>query len=930
MPNRGLIVKVLISAFILSFSHSLPAYAESTPPCYVSSGSVITGSGTCAGDILIGSEITSIGIAAFKNNLSLTSIVIPPSVITIGAEAFKNTRITNITFQPGSQLTSMGEKVFEEAVRLTSVTIPDFVTSIPLGAFANATSLRSITIPSSVTSIGEYAFQGATSLNSVSIPSGVSVIPRGAFYGASSLTSISIPPSVSSLGEYAFAGASSLSSIIFPGTSQLETIGGSAFNNATSLQSINLPSSVRSIGPCAFEGTSLVSIVIPEMVTSISDGLFRSVESLVSVTLSSGTTSIGENSFSHTSISSITIPNSVTTIGTGAFAYNSKLTSIIIPEGVTSLGSAAFENATNLNSVKLPDSLLVLESALFFGATALTKFTFPKNLVRVGSSVFGYTSITAVVVPPSVEQIDQFAFAFMPELKTAIIQSGVKRLLYGVFAFDPSLTTVVIPNSATSIGYPFEMDQSEQVRLYGFGTSDPDERSGFRTIFEGDDNLKCATYPTVSFLGGYNLMESFGDVSRCQKSAIGTSVASGSRLATLASTDYSPALALSFDTTTAIASVTVVPWSNPAPLSTTPFTVSSSTKIIDIQVSGSIAGPLTLCLDGAPTDHLFHFSGTPSAWKELPSRTYVGGQVCGITTSFSPFAVVPQAAVAEAARVAAAQAAAAEAARVAAAQAAAAEAARVAAAQAEAQAEAARVASAQAIAAEAARVAAARAVAAEAARLAAEIKAAEVAKAKSDLKNILQSDGKPSLDTFKAAGIEGITQKNVEKVSEKILTLPVEQRSNPVAIEKMITVVTFFDPQTPPTIADFANKGIGTVTTKIVSKVANELLTVPESQQGDVAVIKQIVQRVATVDKLSTPETSKSVQAADLVAINALSNSNTKKVTITSALKKLDPSSIDTFQEVLAEIAKQEAIIKARAEKTAAIKAKLAARSSKP
>ena len=279
-----------------------------------------------------------------------------------------------------------------------------------------------------------------------------------------------------------------------------------------------------------------------------------------------------------------------------------------------------------------------------------------------------------------------------------------------------------------------------------------------------------------------------------------------------------------------------------------------------------------------------------------------------------------------AAALAAAQA---EAARVAAAQAVAAEAARVAVARAVA-AEAARVAAAQAAAAEAARGAAAQAAAAEAARIAAEIKAAEVAKAKSDLKNILQSDGKPSLDTFKAAGIEGITQKNVEKVSEKILTLPVEQRSNPVAIEKMITVVTFFDPQTPPTIADFANKGIGTVTNKIVSKVSDELLTVPESQQGDVAVIKQIVQRVATVDKLSTPETSKNVQAADLVAINALSNSNTKKVTITSALKKLDPSSIDTFQEVLAEIAKQEAIIKARAEKSAAIKAKLAARSSKP
>ena len=228
--------------------------------------------------------------------------------------------------------------------------------------------------------------------------------------------------------------------------------------------------------------------------------------------------------------------------------------------------------------------------------------------------------------------------------------------------------------------------------------------------------------------------------------------------------------------------------------------------------------------------------------------------------------------------------------------------------------------------AQAAQVAAERA---EAARIAAEVKAAEVAKAKSDLKNTLQSDGKPTLEIFKAAGIEGITQKNVEKVTEKILTLPIEQRSNPASIEKMINVVTFFDPQTPPVLADFAGKGIGTVTSRTLSKVANELLTVPESKQGDLAVIKQIVQRVATVDKLSTPGTSKSVQASDLVAINALSNSNPKKITITTALKKLDPSRIDTYQKVLAEIAKQEAIIKVRAEKSAAIKAKLAARPSK-
>jgi hypothetical protein len=187
-------------------------------------------------------------------------------------------------------------------------------------------------------------------------------------------------------------------------------------------------------------------------------------------------------------------------------------------------------------------------------------------------------------------------------------------------------------------------------------------------------------------------------------------------------------------------------------------------------------------------------------------------------------------------------------------------------------AEAARVAAAQAVAAEASRAAAAQAAAAEAARVAAEIKAVEVAQAKSELKNILQSERKPSVDTFKAAGFEAVTE-------------------------------------------------------KIVNKISDELLQIPEEQRGDLTVIKDVILRVATVDKLSTPETAKFIQPADLVAIRALSEDNPKKQTITYALKKLDPSRIDTYKELLAEIAKQETIIKVRAEKIAAIQAKVAARS---
>ena len=133
-------------------------------------------------------------------------------------------------------------------------------------------------------------------------------------------------------------------------------------------------------------------------------------------------------------------------------------------------------------------------------------------------------------------------------------------------------------------------------------------------------------------------------------------IPSGVTQATIPATSMLPATKLNFGGTVPTA-VTVVPvTTNPASTSSTPFTISGSTKIVDIQISGTFTGSATVCLDGAETDHLFHFTG--GAWVELPSRSYVGGQVCGVTTSFSPFAAAPRAAVSLVASTAAADAAA--------------------------------------------------------------------------------------------------------------------------------------------------------------------------------------------------------------------------------------------------------------------------------
>ena len=200
-------------------------------------------------------------------------------------------------------------------------------------------------------------------------------------------------------------------------------------------------------------------------------------------------------------------------------------------------------------------------------------------------------------------------------------------------------------------------------------------------------------------------------------------ISSGQTGIIVPSTPALPATTLKFGGAVPTA-VTVVPVAtNPAPASSTPFTISSSTKIVDIQLTGSFDGSATICLDGASTDHLFHYVG--GKWEELPSRTYANGQVCGVTTSFSPFAAAPPAPVSLVASTAAADAAA---------------------------------------------KAAAEAAAAK--------REAEKQAARADITSKLKSAKDLTVDSFAKAEIPGITATNIAAVQAELLALPESSRTD--------------------------------------------------------------------------------------------------------------------------------------------------------
>ena len=207
-----------------------------------------------------------------KYNGASTEVVIPDSVTSIGANAFKG------------------------CTGLASVTIPNSVTSIEGRVFDGCASLTSITIPNSMTSIGSYAFYGCTGLTSITIPNSVTSIESSAFCGCTGLTSITIPNSVTSIGGWAFEGCASLTSIIIPNS--MTSIGDKAFCGCTGLTSVTIPNSVTSIGPSAFYGcTGLTSVTIPDSVTSIGSYAFYGCTRLTSITIPDSVTSIERNTF---------------------------------------------------------------------------------------------------------------------------------------------------------------------------------------------------------------------------------------------------------------------------------------------------------------------------------------------------------------------------------------------------------------------------------------------------------------------------------------------------------------------------------------------------------------------------------------------------------------------------------------------------------
>ena len=447
--------------------------------------------------------VTAIGSNAFNGNKTMTDLIMPDSVVTIGEHAFERcVKLKNITFSQNLQ--EIKYEAFVGCKVLKEVHLPDSICVIGGAAFGACSKLQTVTCNSKVYEMGSNPFSGFHQPSSnlladengliifcgivyevqdhkseLVIPQGVTKIAGGVFRKNSwdrrpPLKKVVLPDTLTYIGNWAFGGRDELEEInLFPGI----TLGDNVFNGCKKLADEN--DFLISDGiALAYYGDG-GEVTVPEGVTELAKNLFAN-----NFEANSGNAKI------HT----VHLPRSLRKIGVSAFNGCRSLEKIVIPEGVEEIGSGAFMNCIALSDphiadhvpnlgvsvfagckkmadengfviiggsvqcffgadreIEIPEGVTAIESGAFCN-TGIFSITLPSTLRRLGSAFEACNMLQRIQIPEGVKELAGETFKDCTQLQEVTLPSTLEKIGNLAFSGCEELAQIRIPNSVTKIG----------------------------------------------------------------------------------------------------------------------------------------------------------------------------------------------------------------------------------------------------------------------------------------------------------------------------------------------------------------------------------------------------------------------------------------------------------------------------------------------
>lgn len=269
----------------------------------------------------------------------------------------------------------------------------------------------------------EVTFFGEMNLpiETLVIEEGVKTIESEAFHDRG-LVSVKLAESIESIDDEAFCGNNA--EINLP--DGIKTIGSNAFNQTKLSGAIEVGD--IELDDDALSGTDITSIVFPDTMTVIPEGICSGCDLLSQVEFPNGLIEIGSHAFKRClSLTSVDLPETLEIIGLSAFE-ESGLTELVLKNELTELRSFSFAYCEQLHKVEFPNQYFSLERNAFGYCPILNQVIFGKSLVDYGGAFHFCPLANMSVVEDSVYEIVQGCLAFN--------QDGEYELVLGVGNFE--------------------------------------------------------------------------------------------------------------------------------------------------------------------------------------------------------------------------------------------------------------------------------------------------------------------------------------------------------------------------------------------------------------------------------------------------------------------------------------------------------------